>query len=174
MQRQCGREAFCCHGGNRKVFWDQHSHFGGAGSQRVPGEGVGSQGRSSIHRALPVSQQAVSSHPLSGTGTSAAGLATPPPFRPSPMAILSLSCWSAFCPEGNKRSLSRRPVCQHDSSKLVLLKGIQHLSGKRSLTAKGACCAFSLNLLKGGFVAHLNRLPSTHHIKCISSTLANG
>lgn len=66
MQRQCGREAFCCHGGSRKVFWDQHSHFGGAGSRRVAEEGVGSQGRSSIHRAFLVSQKTVSLTPLSG------------------------------------------------------------------------------------------------------------
>lgn len=52
---------------------------------------------------------------------------------PPPMAIASLSCWSAFCTEGSKQPLSRRPVCQHDSSKLVLLKGIQHLS-RQTLT----------------------------------------
>lgn len=103
MQRQCGREAFCCHGGSRKVFWDQHSHFGGAGSRRVAEEGVGSQGRFSIHRAFPVSQKTVSPHPLEWElePLQRAWLPYHHFVPPPPMASLSRSCWSAFCMEGS-------------------------------------------------------------------------
>lgn len=144
-QSSAGREGDCCHGRRCKVFWDQNSHCRGlvvvvVVVGRVVGEGDGEANVFLLSLALPPIPADNEWSPIPpGTGASAA---------PSPV-VPSLSCPSAPCTEGSEWPLSRRPVYQHNNGKLVLLKGIQHLSWQTSSLQWEPAMPSTQNLLKG-------------------------
>lgn len=96
---------------------------------------------------VPTSPQTEWSPHAPGTGPP-----RPPPCPPCP---------PASCTEG-RGAPSRRPVYQHDNSKLVLLKGIQHLSRQTSSPQRGPLMPSPRNLLKWGLLCILiDFLPPT-------------
>lgn len=152
-QRQCGE-------GGRLLPWKelqgilgskfslQRTGWGGGWLGKVMGKPV-----SLLSLVLSASLQTVNGPP------------TPPELglpQPGPPAVPSLSCLSASCTEGSEWPLSRRPVYQHDNSKLVLLKGIQHLSQQTSSPQRGPAMPSPRNLLNWGLLCILiDFLPPT-------------
>lgn len=87
-------------------------------------------------------------------------LAPPQPSPGSPLLVLPVRL--ASCTEGSEWPLSRRPVYQHDNSKLVLLKGIQRLSQQTSAPQRGPAMPSPQNLLNWGLLRILiDFLPPT-------------
>lgn len=114
--------------------------------ERVVGEGDGEASvfLLSLARSCIPTDRVVPSHP-----------------RSRPPAVPSLSGLSASCTEG-RVAPSRRPVYQHNSSKLVLLKGIQPLSLQTSSPQRGPVMPSPWNLLKWGLLCILiDFLPPT-------------
>lgn len=93
----------------------------------------------------------------------------PAPRQPRPTAVSSLSCPSTSSPGVQKAGVApfQEACLPAQQQQISALKRHSALIPANKLTAKGACKAFSPECAEMGFAMHLNRLPSTHHIKCI-------
>lgn len=149
------KEAEAAQGGRATVAMEGAARYSGiriltaedwGWGERVVGEGDGEASvfLLSLARSRIPTDRVVPSHP-----------------RSRPPAVPSLSGLSASCTEG-RVAPSRRPVYQHNSSKLVLLKGIQPLSLQTSSPQRGPVMPSPWNLLKWGLLCILiDFLPPT-------------
>lgn len=91
------------------------------------------------------------------------------PSRPRnwPPAAPSLSCLPARLVYRRQSGPFQEACLPARQQQISALKRHSAFIPANKLTAKGASDAFSPESAEMGFAVHLNRLPSTHHIKCI-------